>query len=73
MPFLRVFSSWSLALSLYTHETLINHLISSGVLYSPSLIEAFRKCNRALFVPEGMHTDIYGDYPLSIEMGQTIS
>jgi len=56
-----------------THQELIDHLIASGVLYSSPLIEAFRKCNRAFFVPEGMHTDTYGDYPLSIGMGQTIS
>lgn len=51
----------------------MNHLITSGVLHSQSLIDAFNVCNRKLFVPEGMEDETYGDYPLSIGMGQTIS
>ena len=58
---------------LNSNQELIDHLISSGILYSPPLIEAFRKCDRTFFVPEEMHIDTYGDYPLSIGMGQTIS
>ncbi|MDD4855400.1 MAG: methyltransferase domain-containing protein [Sulfuricurvum sp.] len=60
-------------MSLYSNEELVNHLISSGVLYSPALIDAFRRCDRTLFVPEEMYTNTYSDYPLSIGMGQTIS
>lgn len=56
-----------------THQALINHLIASGVLRSQSLIDAFHICNRRLFVPEELEDEIYGDYPLSIGMGQTIS
>lgn len=70
---MRLYTSWNLAVSLYSNEKLISHLITAGVLYSPPLIKAFRKCDRILFIPEGMHTDTYGDYPLSIGMGQTIS
>lgn len=60
-------------MSLYSNEELISHLITSGVLYSPALIDAFRRCDRTIFVPEELHTSTYGDYPLSIGMGQTIS
>ncbi|MDP1784967.1 MAG: protein-L-isoaspartate O-methyltransferase [Sulfuricurvum sp.] len=56
-----------------SNQELIDHLITTGVLYSPLLIEAFRRCDRTLFVPEKLHTNTYGDYPLSIGMGQTIS
>jgi len=56
-----------------SNQELIDHLITSGVLYSPMLIDAFRRCDRTLFVPEELHTSTYGDYPLSIGMGQTIS
>lgn len=55
------------------HYELTDHLISSGVLYTPALINAFQKCDRILFVPYELGEDTYGDYPLSIGMGQTIS
>ncbi|MGZ5208473.1 MAG: hypothetical protein ACXWB0_05575 [Sulfuricurvum sp.] len=56
-----------------TNQELIDHLIASGVLYSPAAIEAFWRCGRNLFVPEELYENTYGDYPLSIGMGQTIS
>lgn len=56
-----------------SNQELVDHLVSSGVLYSPHLVEAFRKCDRALFVPNERDDNTYGDYPLSIGMGQTIS
>jgi len=56
-----------------SNQELIDHLTASGVLHSPALIEAFRRCDRNLFVPEELHDSTYGDYPLSIGMGQTIS
>ncbi len=56
-----------------SNKELINHLISSGVLHSPVLIKAFRECDRTFFVPERSFADIYGDYPLPIGIGQTIS
>jgi protein-L-isoaspartate(D-aspartate) O-methyltransferase len=55
------------------NQRLVNHLIANGVLYSPSLIEAFRRCDRILFVPEELHPDVYDDAPLPIGSGQTIS
>lgn len=48
-------------------------MIASGVLYSPHLIKAFHRCNRIYFVPDELKSETYGDYPLSIGMGQTIS
>ena len=56
-----------------THQKLIDSMIASGVLYSPSLIKAFHRCNRMYFVPDELQSETYGDYPLSIGMGQTIS
>lgn len=56
-----------------TNQQLIDQLIHSGVLRSPSLINAFEQCDRILFVPEELHTEAYGDYPLQIGVGQTIS
>jgi protein-L-isoaspartate(D-aspartate) O-methyltransferase len=58
---------------MHTNQQLIDHLIHAGVLHSSSLIAAFEKCDRILFVPEELHTEAYGDYPLQIGAGQTIS
>lgn len=55
------------------NQQLINHLINSGVLHSPALIRAFERCDRALFVPDILRMDAYGDFPLQIGAGQTIS
>ncbi|MDD5211681.1 MAG: L-isoaspartyl protein carboxyl methyltransferase [Sulfuricurvum sp.] len=56
-----------------THLELIDFLIASGSLYSSNLIKAFRRHNRNIFVPQELQSETYGDYPLSIGMGQTIS
>ena len=56
-----------------SHQELIDFLIASGSLHSPNIIKAFHQCNRKLFVPQELHSEMYGDYPLSIGMGQTIS
>lgn len=56
-----------------SYENLIDHLIATNALESPRIIEAFRKVDRADFAPESFFTDIYGDYPLQIGHGQTIS
>ncbi|MDD5160590.1 MAG: protein-L-isoaspartate O-methyltransferase [Sulfuricurvum sp.] len=52
---------------------LIHHLKVSGVLQSPSLINAFKTCNRILFVPEEFYPYAYDDRPLPIGTEQTIS
>ncbi len=55
------------------NQHLIEHLISTGVLYSPSLIKAFQECDRLKFVPEALASFAYADHPLPIGEGQTIS
>lgn len=52
---------------------LIDNLIKSGYLKTPSIIEAFQKIDRADFVPGEYKNEAYGDYPLPIGHGQTIS
>lgn len=56
-----------------THQQLIDSMIASGALFSPHLIKVFHRCNRIYFVPDELQSETYGDYPLSIGMGQTIS
>ncbi|MCX6074567.1 MAG: protein-L-isoaspartate(D-aspartate) O-methyltransferase [Campylobacterales bacterium] len=56
-----------------TNQQLIDHLIQAGVLSSPLVIDAFRVCDRRLFVPERLSAEAYENYPLSIGAGQTIS
>jgi len=58
---------------MHSNQELVDYMIATGVLYTPALIIAFRRCDRMLFVPEELYTETYGDYPLSIGMGQTIS
>ena len=54
-------------------EKLIQSLIKDGYLKTPRIIEAFNKILREDFVPEEYKSEAYGDYPLSIGHGQTIS
>lgn len=56
-----------------TNESLIQSLIDEGVLKTPRIIEAFRAIDRADFVPEELKNEAYGNYPLPIGYGQTIS
>ena len=54
-------------------ERLITHLIESGVLRTPRIIEAFIKIPRHLFVREDFLSHAYDDIPLPTFRGQTIS
>lgn len=54
-------------------QQLINHLIETNYLKTPSIIEAFRKIDRIDFVPENLKNDAYLNIPLPIGFGQTIS
>jgi len=54
-------------------NSLINHLIESGVLKTPAIIDAFKNIDRSKFVPEDMKCFAYVDEALSIGEGQTIS
>lgn len=56
-----------------TNDNLIHHLISTNVLHSKNIINAFTNIDRANFVLDATGSDIYADYPLPIGHGQTIS
>ena len=47
-------------------------LIPRGI-HDPKTLAAMRKVPRHLFVEDALHNQAYGDYPLPIGMGQTIS
>lgn len=52
---------------------LIDHLLNSGALYSTNITDAFLHVDRIDFVSDPTVPDVYGDYPLQIGNGQTIS
>jgi protein-L-isoaspartate(D-aspartate) O-methyltransferase len=54
-------------------QTLIRSMQARGVLRSPEIVRAFETVDRRYFVPDGFAEETYGDYPLSIGEGQTIS
>ena len=54
------------------HE-LVDAMISSNVLQSPPIIDAFRAVDRKYFVPESWRDETYIDNALPIGNGQTIS
>lgn len=55
------------------NSDLVGHLINKGLLRSSDIIKAFRDIDRADFVLDASVGDSYGDYPLGIGYGQTIS
>ncbi|MBI1936300.1 protein-L-isoaspartate O-methyltransferase [Candidatus Woesearchaeota archaeon] len=54
-------------------EQLIEKWTSSGIVKDKRVIGAFKKIPREIFVPEDKMDEAYGDYPVSIGKGQTIS
>lgn len=54
-------------------KQLVDYLISTGVLRSKPIIEAFQAIDRADFVLPQYKSETYEDYPLPIGHGQTIS
>ncbi len=52
---------------------LIENLKREGILRSPEVIEAMMKAPREEFVLPFYRREAYGDYPLPVEAGQTIS
>ena len=56
-----------------TLTTLIQKMKDREVLSSRSVEEAFQRVDRAFFVPKHLADQCYGDYPLPIGEGQTIS
>ncbi len=57
----------------YTNRELISAMITSSVLKTPRIIDAFQKVDRKYFVPEAFSEHIYVDRPLPIGKDQTIS
>jgi len=56
-----------------SNKELVNYLVRNGVLKSQHIIEAFLAIDRKKFVRPGHEFEAYGDYPLPIGEGQTIS
>lgn len=56
-----------------SNNDLIEHLINTGVLNSRNIIDAFVHVDRIDFVSDPTVEDVYGDYPLQLGYGQTIS
>lgn len=53
-------------------KMITNHLVARGIS-DQRVIEAMRRTERELFIPEQYMVDAYGDHPLPISDGQTIS
>jgi len=60
-------------LKIISKDSLVQNLISSGYLKTPRIIDAFRKIDRADFVPGNLKDEAYVNAPLPIGEGQTIS
>lgn len=56
-----------------SHKALIDHLLYREVLVTPAIIDAFSTIDRIGFVRRRSRAMAYGDHPLSIGHGQTIS
>ena len=56
-----------------SNDDLIRHLINTDALRSSNIIDAFSNIDRVDFVLDPTVSDVYGDYPLPIGYGQTIS
>ena len=57
----------------YLREQMVKQQLIPGGIVSFSVLDAMAKVPRHLFVPEGQIDNAYGDYPLPIGHGQTIS
>ena len=54
-------------------EELLRYWQQSGLIKDKKLIEAFKKVDRRNFIRKESMNEVYGDYPLPIGFGQTIS
>ena len=52
---------------------LVKHAIEDEGIHDPEVLRAMYKVPRHEFVPDNLKESAYGDYPLPIGMGQTIS
>lgn len=55
------------------NQELVAHLKRRGVLESPAIVAAFEAVDRVYFIRPQTQGETYGDHPLSIGHGQTIS
>ena len=53
--------------------SLIKYWQDSKIIIDKRVLEAFKKVPREDFIPENLKGEAYGDYPLNIGYGQTIS
>ena len=53
--------------------SMVDEQLRARGIRDPRVLEAMRRVPRHLFVPESVRPDAYGDYPLPIGHGQTIS
>ena len=59
---------------MHTQHSLTDHLVRSGVLTTPHIIQAFRTVDRKHFLPDTHNAEsVYANQALSIDYGQTIS
>lgn len=56
-----------------TRQNMVKHQIMARGVTDEKVIDAMRKVERHLFVPVSARNEAYGDFPLSIGYGQTIS
>ena len=54
-------------------KRMVREQLESRGIHNPAVLEAIGKTPRHLFVPKSLKLDAYGDHPLSIGHGQTIS
>jgi len=58
---------------LKNNTELVNFLVKQGHIKNPAIRAAFKACDRADFVPAGLRSQAYENYPLPLSQGQTIS
>ena len=54
-------------------KQLIDYWTRNNIIKDEKVLKAFKEVPRALFIKEGFEEEAYGDYPLPIGQGQTIS
>lgn len=60
-------------MSAHTNNELVQDLIKDGYLKTQAIIDAFKTIDRGSFILEEYKNEAYGNYPLPIAGGQTIS
>ncbi len=56
-----------------TMQALINAMVTSGILRTAEIIDAFHRVDRKYFIPDAFSDHMYSDRPLPIGESQTIS